>query len=296
MSMKQLMTEWRSYLKESIVKYPRVVLNEVVELTEAEMVQFPLSQEEFEEIKEWAGIDGEPKFLGSGTMGFAWQVGDKVLKLTSDYAEADAAIKVQDQTHPNVYEVYKVGKRKEAYKEEPNRRLVIICELIGDPNSKGRFPDPPMQDAIQYIHNSNNKVKYAWTSGFHQLMNRFRSTVEKNPDLLNSSQDQETLIRNIAKASEFDPQDTEAFVFAWIGVNGLYSSCFKSTDNFIACTNKPKFQYIDQVCSGLAFLKQNGVEFRDLKTTNVMLDADRLVIIDIGKSLVYDKKPIPTIE
>lgn len=295
MSMKKLMTEWRSYLRDSVIKYPRVVLNEVVELTEAEMDQFPLSQEELEEIKAWAGLEGEPRFLGSGTMGFAWLVGDKVLKITSDFAEASAAMNVVGQSHPNVYQVYNVGKRNAKFKEEPDRRFIIICELIGNPGSKERFPDPQMQDAIQYIHNSSNKIKYRWSQDFNQIMNRFREAGENNPDLLNSSQDQEQIVRNIARASNFNEQEAETILFAWIGVNGLYSSCFKSVDNFVACANKPKFNYINQVCSGLAFLKQNGVEFKDLKTTNVLLDGERLVIIDIGKSIVQSSSSIPEI-
>jgi tRNA A-37 threonylcarbamoyl transferase component Bud32 len=42
-------------------------------------------------------------------------------------------------------------------------------------------------------------------------------------------------------------------------------------------------------------LEKNGIHFRDLKTTNVMNDNGKLVIIDIGKSFVKNKSEIPPI-
>jgi tRNA A-37 threonylcarbamoyl transferase component Bud32 len=42
-------------------------------------------------------------------------------------------------------------------------------------------------------------------------------------------------------------------------------------------------------------MEQNGIHFRDLKTTNVMNDKDKLVIIDIGKSDVKQRQSIEKI-
>ena len=136
MLMKQLIKEWRSFLKETMPVHHRIILNEIVELTEAELDKhiFPLSDEELEQIKTWGGLsDDKPRFLGSGTMGVAWQVGDKVLKLTSDNAEAEAALNVQEKSNPHVYEIYKVGKRVFLFDNLHNNEYLIkniidICD------------------------------------------------------------------------------------------------------------------------------------------------------------------------
>ena len=304
MSMKQLMTEWRSFLKESVVTHPRIVLNEIMDLSEAELAsdkyKFTLSDEELSIIKEWGDLDDEyPTFLGSGTMGFAWKVGDKVLKITSDFAEAEAAMCVEGKQNDHVYEVYKVGKRSPQFTEEPNRRYVVICELVGDAKSKERFPDPTMQDAIQYLHNSQEKTKYRWVEDFPELMNRFRDALPQLEEIFSLEPEggsERSKLEKVLKVINFTPQEQDVFKLAWIGCNGVYGNCLTSAEKALQCSEKPKFDYIDQVCQGLTFLFQNGVEFRDLKTSNVLNDNGRLVIIDIGKSLVRDRKQIPNIE
>lgn len=304
MSMKQLMTEWRSFLKESVVTHPRIVLNEIMDLSEADLAsdkyKFTLSDEELSIIKRWGDLDDEqPTFLGSGTMGFAWKVGDKVLKITSDFAEAEAAMCVEGKQNDHVYEVYKVGKRSPQFSEEPNRRFVVICELVGDANSKERFPDPTMQDAIQYLHNSQEKTKYRWVEDFPELMNRFREALPQLGEIFSLEPEggsERSKLEKVLKVINFTPQEQDAFKLAWIGCNGVYGNCLTSAEKALQCSEKPKFDYIDQVCQGLTFLFQNGVEFRDLKTSNVLNDNGRLVIIDIGKSLVRDRKQIPNIE
>ena len=68
--MKILLEKWRSHVSESKT-HKRIVVNELVELTEEELRNFPLSDEELEKIKRWAGFQEDPLFLGSGTMGAA---------------------------------------------------------------------------------------------------------------------------------------------------------------------------------------------------------------------------------
>jgi serine/threonine protein kinase len=302
MSMKQLIKEWKSFLKETVPVHHRVVLNEVVELTESELDKhvFPLSDEELEQIRAWGGLSGDrPRFLGSGTMGVAWQVGDKVLKLTSDNAEAEAAINVQGKSNPHVYEIYNVGKRNDRFREELNRKFVIICELVGDTNSKDRFLDPAMQDAVQFLHNTRNKAKYRWVDNFSELMERFREALPNLGEIFslpNEGGSEEAKLQKIVKTLGFSYPEQEAFILAWIANNGIYGTCLTSEEKALSCSQKPKFEYVDQVCKGLTFLFENGVEFQDLKTTNVMNDNGRLVIIDIGKSFVRNKQMIPDIE
>jgi tRNA A-37 threonylcarbamoyl transferase component Bud32 len=56
-----------------------------------------------------------------------------------------------------------------------------------------------------------------------------------------------------------------------------------------------RLKYFDQLALGLSFLKQNGITFHDLKTTNVMEKNGQIAIIDIGKSNVAKQKEIPSI-
>jgi len=302
MLMKQLIKEWRSFLKETMPVHHRVVLNEIVELTEAELDKhvFPLSDEELKQIRVWGGLnDDKPRFLGSGTMGVAWQVGDKVLKLTSDNAEAEAAINIEGKSNPHVYEIYKVGKRNSHFTEEPNRKFIVICELVGDTNSKDRFLDPIMQDAVQFLHNTQNKTKYKWVDNFPELMDKFRESIPNLKqifDLPSEGGSEKSKLEKVVKVLGFSPPEQEAFMLAWIANNGIYGTCLTSEEKALSCSQKPKFEYIDQVCKGLTFLFQNGVEFQDLKTSNVMNDNGRLVIIDIGKSSVRNKQTIPDIK
>lgn len=107
MQMKKIMNEWKKFTE--VRKYKRIILNELVEITQEELKNFPLSQEELEILRRWGGLEGEPHFLGSGTMGSAYQFNDKVLKITSDSAEANAAGLIKGLSHPNVYKIQEVG-------------------------------------------------------------------------------------------------------------------------------------------------------------------------------------------
>jgi len=57
----------------------------------------------------------------------------------------------------------------------------------------------------------------------------------------------------------------------------------------------PKMQYFHQLALGLTFLFENGVIFRDLKTSNVMEKNGQVAIIDIGYSTVRSDAEIPAI-
>ena len=101
--MKLLMENWRQFVEGQQPHY-RFVVNEITQLTEEQLREFPLSDEELDKIKEWGGLTGEPSFLGSGTMGSAYVFDDgKVLKITSDFKEAQAAKLIEGEDHPNVY-------------------------------------------------------------------------------------------------------------------------------------------------------------------------------------------------
>lgn len=286
--MKTLLNDWNSFIQKEVKKHKRIVLNELAELTEEEIKQVPLSDEELEIIKRWGGLDGEVRFLGKGTMGSAFEVGNKVLKITSDQAEASAAAKIAGQEHPNVYKIDKVGQRQRKYTEMPQQRFVIIYDMVGDADADFSFPSKEAQEVIQALHNTKESIKYNWPNNFPALLQKAVETVQENTDVFSIEIKGGNILPRLEKTVELsgmNRNEGQAFILAWSFVNGLYG-CGKNADEFASCAQNEKFDYMDQVCNGLTFLNRNGIMFNDLKTTNVLREDDKLIIIDIGKSAV----------
>jgi len=287
--MQQILKEWKTFV-ESTNKYNRVVLNEIQELNEVEVKKPPLSEEEIEIIKRWGGLEGESMFLGSGTMGSAYLFGDKVCKITSDDAEAMAAAKIAGMSHPNVYKIRKVGQRQRQFTEMPNQRYVIIYDLVGDPDAKLSYPPKEAQDIIQSLHNTAESIKYNWTNNFPALLEKAAQTAQNEPSIFDiqiKGGNYLPRLEELVRLSGMNSSEGKAFMLAWMFVNGYYGDCMDNAENVLRCLDDKRYDYVDQVCKGLTFLSQNGIMFKDLKTTNVLsLDDGTLVIIDIGKSVV----------
>ena len=291
MKMEKLLKEWGDYLKKEVKKHNRIVLNEMAQLSEEEVKQFPISAEEFEIIKRWGGLDGEPLFLGRGTMGSAFELNGKVLKITSDGDEASAAAKIAGKTHPNVYTVHKVGQRQRQFTEMPHQRFVIIYDKVGDSDAVSSYPSKEAQDIIQSLHNTSETIKYNWPNNFPALVEKLVDIANKNPEVFGMEiirKNVEPLFDKLVELSGMNPNEAKAVKLAWSFINGFYGEgCMQGPESFSECTQTKKFDYIDQVCKGLTFLNQNGIIFKDLKTTNVLReDGDVLKIIDVGKSVV----------
>jgi len=301
MKMNSLMESWRGFVNEtsSTRVYKRIILNELQVVTEEQLKEFPLSKEELEEIKEWGELEGDPMLLGTGTMGSAYQFGDKVLKITLDEAEAKAAYKIAGKFHPNVYRVLKVAKRSGKYPEDKLRPFIIVYELVAYPNDGGELPDEQLQDVVKSIYNSKENIKYFWVDNFPEVMKKFEDALEKNVDKLVVPElryaSNEPLIDSILKDSDMSSKEAQAFKFAWGIVAGFYGKCFHSLENAKECLNNKKFEYVNKIASGLSFLMEHGIRFMDLKTTNVMQVDEEPIIIDIGKSAVMGYVDIPKI-
>jgi len=284
MNMRKLMTEWKKFVE--VKKYKRVVLNELTELTEEEVKAFPLSQEELDIVRHWGGLEGEPLFLGSGTMGSAFQFGNKVLKVTSDAAEANAATAIKGLKHPHVYTIHDVGLRQTRFKEMPNQRFMIVYDLVAAPQDGGELPSKEAQEVIKSIHNTTEKIKFNHPQNFKDLLMRFLEAAQQNSEVFDI-EDNSKKIDKIIQITGMGYSEKEAVKLSLRLILGLYGKCYNSAESLAACMERKEFDYYDQVCSGLTFLAEHGIFFADLKTTNVMrVDNDQLVIIDIGKSAV----------
>ena len=102
-------------------------------------------------------------------------------------------------------------------------------------------------------------------------------------------QDSETieLVRNpkeLFNKAPLSNQETECLELA-ISMNYGFPRNVNS-DTIEKYFLEPEFIYMNQIASGLTFMKKNGIRFLDLKTTNVLRDGNELVIIDIGKSAI----------
>jgi len=302
--MKLLLENWREYMKETNI-YRRVVLNELTQLTERELKDFPLSKEEMDKIRDWAQLEGEPLFLGSGTMGNAYQFGDLVLKINKDQAEAFGARSIEGQHHPNVYSVKKVAKR-DPNDETSSERLskhpyLIVYNLVGDELGGPDLPSPGQQDVIKSMFGRLHDIFYNWPNNLDEIKNKFSNWVSENSALIEKNQipkfnNHEDKLDLLLTEAGLDNQEKEALKKAWGVSIGFYGSAnINSSEGIIRGLKNPGFEYADEVSKGLTFLEKNGIHFRDLKTTNVMNDNGKLVIIDIGKSFVKNKSDIPTI-
>jgi len=302
--MKLLLENWRRYMKETN-SYRRVVLNELVEITEEELRDFPLSKEELNEIRKWAQLEGEPLFLGSGTMGSAYQFGDLVLKITKDYAEASAAQTIAGQVHPNVYKIKKVARRfgmeGTGPEQLPNHPFLIVYELVGSELGGPDLPTRQQQDIIKTIYAQPHDIYYNWVNNLDEIKNKFLNWVSQNPaepeeNPISKFKNHEDKLDLLLSAAGLDEREKEILKAAWGVSVGFYGADnINSSQGVQNALANPSFNYVDDVSKGLTFLEQNGIHFRDLKTTNVMNDNGKLVIIDIGKSSVRNRQPIPVL-
>jgi len=305
--MEALFNSWSSFLKPDTA-IRRVVLNELKIITESDFHNFPLPREELEKIKRWAGLQGEPSFLGSGTMGNAYQFGDRVLKLTSDYDEALAASAISGKRHPNVYNIHGVARRFDpkdrSSMAKPHWSYAIVYDLVGEVGGI-ELPNKEQQDVILSIHASTDQIWYNWDHDAFELFERFVQWAQQNPEIVeaqpatrryNSYKEKFELLMDYAG---FDAGEKKILSNTWRLAVGMtsYKYDLRSAEEIrdVYEHNKTKIKAINDISKGLTFLSKNGIIYKDLKTTNVMQDDGDLVIIDIGKSAVSGYHPVETI-
>ena len=294
------MENWRKFVEGQQPHY-RLVGNKITRLTEEQLKEFPLSDEELDEIKKWGDLEGEPSLLGTGSMGAAYLFNNKkVLKITSDYQEAQAAKRIEGEDHPNVYKIIKVARRwkagDKAPKEESRRPYVIVYELVGeDPRKNERrstsinFPTKEQQIIIQLAYNQIHR-KSAWTNwtdDFDSAKENFLKAArayDLEKDKIEKQKSEERKLDSILDEMEGDNKDKKSIKLAYVISVGYYGANLNSIESIEKTVNSKKFDYVADLASGLTFLKKNGITFSDLKTTNVMNDDGKLIIIDIGRS------------
>lgn len=301
--MKLLIENWRRFVEEQRPHY-RLVTNTVTKLTEQQIKDFPLSDEELDKIKEWGKLTGQPSFLGSGTMGSAYVFDDdKVLKITSDFKEAQAAKLIEGEDHPNVYKILKVGRRwkagQQVPKEESRRPFVIVYEMVGEPGLFN-FPTQEQKPVIQKADATVDRYSAwrNWSDNFESAKENFLKAAEKydlTGEVIPRFKSEENKLDSILDQMEGDKKDKAAIKLAFTMTVGIAGNNLSSMSNIKDVIKNDKFKYVEDLASGLTFLKSKGVSFQDLKTSNVMNVDNKLIIIDIGKSGVRGYVDIETI-
>ena len=303
--MDRITEKWSRFLENQKGHY-RLVVNELKQLSEEQLAEFPLSSEELAKIKDWAGLDGDPSFLGSGSMGSAYlfEKNNKVLKITSDIKEAQAAKLIEGKLHPNVYTILKVGRRwprgEAPPKEEPNRPFVIVYDMVGQAGTYN-YPNSQQAEVIESaeVGVTSQPVWTNWPDNFNQAKANFleysaQYNLEDNP-IPRFQQSEEDKLDSLLNSMPLDDKTRQAIKLAYITTVGLYSGKLNTIDSLVEVVNSNKFRYTSELASGLTFLKKNGIFFKDLTTSNVMSVSDKLIIIDIGKSGIKNPVEIETI-
>ena len=303
--MDRIAEKWSRFLENQKGHY-RLVVNELKQLSEEQLAEFPLSSEELAKIKDWAGLDGDPSFLGSGSMGSAYlfEKNNKVLKITSDIKEAQAAKLIEGKLHPNVYTILKVGRRwprgEAPLKDEPNRPFVIVYDMVGQAGTYN-YPNSQQAEVIESaeVGVTSQPVWTNWPDNFNQAKANFleysaQYNLEDNP-IPRFQQSEEDKLDSLLNSMPLDDKTRQAIKLAYITTVGLYSGKLNTIDSLVEVVNSNKFRYTSELASGLTFLKKNGIFFKDLTTSNVMSVSDKLIIIDIGKSGIKNPVEIETI-
>ena len=300
--MKLLMENWRRFVEGQ--RHYRLIVNEITQLTEEQLKEFPLSDEELEKIKDWGDLTGEPSFLGSGTMGSAYLFDDnKVLKITSDFKEAQAAKLIEGDQHPNVYEVLKVARRwtrmAKPPEEESRRPFVIVYEMVGEPGLFN-FPTDKQRTIIQKAEATVDRrdAWTNWTDDFERAKENFLKAAEDyipTAEEIPRFKNEEGKLDSILDKMEGDEKDKGAIKLAYLMSVGLIGGKLNSFESAKEVVERDEFNNVADLANGLTFLKDKGVSFKDLKTSNVMNVDGKLVIIDIGKSAVKGSPDIETI-
>ena len=275
-------------------------INDVLTKINEQNSKIGLDQEEISLITRWAGLSGDPAFLGAGSKGKAYLFGDRVLKITSDISEAKAAALISGEEHPNVYRIDKVGRT-------PAGKFAIVYEFLDYPNQSMVKAAEIMWGRVSFAGENKEKY-YAWNprtlSRARQLTENLIRELRERPEVLGKSHEGWGSIRpkieKVAERMGWSEQDKMDFSEFWLLDYGLSERKSLDTPGNVVLhatevLKNPIADYYNQLATGLTWLKQHGIQFNDLKTSNIMEKNNQIAVIDIGYSTVEGRPEIPLI-
>lgn len=303
--MKKVINDWRRYqlMNERVNRIDsnlRFIHNRLSEVSE-DYSKVHITDVELGRIKRWGNLKGEPEFLGSGSKGIAYKFDNKVLKITEDSLEAAACNNIVGISHANVYEVYGVAERREEDRKEHLRNMpfVIVYEFLD-------YPNKLMAEVAQIMYHKvrATNLYYNWNPSnlevFKILCVEFLEKIKKDESILGDPIGKyssiEKKLHGIINIMGWDKEKEILFFELWSLTEGLYNTSLNSfpdaAKHIKDTLDNPKIFYFHQLANGLTFLYDNGIEYTDLKNTNVMEKNGQIAIIDIGKSAVKNRKKI----
>tara|TARA_Y100000310_G_scaffold201429_1_gene201518 strand:+ start:9316 stop:10287 length:972 start_codon:yes stop_codon:yes gene_type:complete len=313
--MKFLFENWRefNFLNEKINSLSsdpacRFVADCLVEVAKVDDILIP--EREMVAIRKWGKLEGSPIFLGSGSRGSAYKFGDRVLKFTHDRSEVSAAALLVGKAHPNVYNVYAVGKRNRQNLENSDLNFkhaiyIIVYEFLEYPTRAMALVAQLLNEKIR--SSKDGSLFYSWgesnLSEAKELIREFVKSVKEDPSLLGEPSEKFgnilPKIEVMARSLGWSNRQHKLFEISWTLIGGAYTQNLNSPVAVERYASKiivdSRLDYFHQLALGLTFLKSVGVIFDDLKNTNVMQKNGQVVIIDVGKSRVQKRPEIPEI-
>lgn len=122
--MKLLLENWKNFINETITFG----------------ISKDIDKDTLAKIFKWANVSDTSNIehIGSASMGSAYRIDqNKVLKITNDMSEANSAgiLIKSGLSHPNVYQVYKVGK----FLADGRPRYALVLELLQQPTEQMKY-------------------------------------------------------------------------------------------------------------------------------------------------------------
>ena len=316
--MKNILKNWRNYklLSERINTLEpdsgkRFICDVLQEIEEKDH-EIPIPSTELDKIKDLAKLKGKSNYLGSGTKGSAYRFGDKVLKFTRDGAEAQAAMKMVGKPHPNVYDIFSVYKRDDQDMEKSGGIFdtlpyVITYEFLEYPNRMMLEPVSHMSSIVA-AHKADKY--YNWDPSYLDLAREglleMSQALSKDPGIGGEplGKYQHLLIRERIsdigdKLGWSEDKKQSVITFYAYGLDSMSPAIFNDPQKLSEYVEKNLYNknhlYFHQLALGMTHLFDNGVEFTDLKKSNIMEKGGQIAIIDIGYSAVKGYEEIPSI-
>lgn len=303
-------------VKENKVKKKRLVewLNKELDL------ERDFDNDYLQRIYKWGELSGEPVSLGKGAMGTAFKFGNKVLKITSDDSEAQAAANIVKINHPNIYKVYKVGKLKGQI--EHQSLFAIVAEYIpGKLNGEEAtcliktrnvfvFVNPDLKeffqmwskysisDCISFLKKLNialsiqNKKLNKEETDFSELRKEVILFFSKNRWVAIKSLTLYSVfsltIGDISikvLINELYQNDVQSFIGRSFVVGLSSEKAIKELQHVIPQLSIKGIYTVDKIFNAVAYLTTIGIYFQDFHYDNVLRRANgEPVLIDLGVS------------
>ena len=183
--------------------------------------------------------------------------------------------------------------------ELPKQPFVIVYEMVGAAGLFN-FPTDDQQSIIKKAEATvtNRKAWTNWSDDFELAKEDFIKAAESydvGKEQIPRFKSEEKKLDAIIEKMKGDNKDKESIRLAFIMSVGLIGGNLNSLENIKGVVESKNFNNVADLADGLTFLKNKGISFTDLKTSNVMNVDGKLIIIDIGKSGVGSTPDIKAI-